>query len=310
LTLRYPINRGTVSDWADVEALWTHAMYNELRIDPRDRPILLTEPARNSRANREKAVEVMFESLHVPGVFLAPQAALSMRACGATTGIVLDCGDGTCHSVPVVDLAVVPHATGRLEIGGRDCTEYLIKLLADDGIHLGSTSSERDLAANIKETTGYVALDYHNELSRPRDSVLATYRMPDAEVVRVSFSRFMCAEPLFDPHLLGKDTAGASRMVVESIEQSEERTKAALAANFVLAGGSTMFRGFPERVTQDLSVLLPPSLRSRVIAPENRHYSAWIGGSQLAAEHEAFCDMCVSKAEFDEAGPACVSHFG
>eukprot|EP01084_Bolivina_argentea_P111426 198806_1 len=43
LSLKYPIAHGIVNNWDDMEKIWHHTFYNELRIEPEDRPILLTE---------------------------------------------------------------------------------------------------------------------------------------------------------------------------------------------------------------------------------------------------------------------------
>jgi actin-related protein len=115
---------------------------------------------------------------------------------------------------------------------------------------------------------------------------------------------------LFEPHLLGKDTPGCSRMIVESIEQAEEPAKAQLASNIVLIGGSSLFTGFPERINHDLAALLPPQYKAHIDAPEGRNFLAWAGASRFAANHEAFCDMCLAKSEYQEKGPNCVGRFG
>jgi hypothetical protein len=160
LTLRYPISHGVVTDWADMEALWTHTFFNELRIDPKERPLLITDQPTATRANREKAAELVFETFGFPGFYFSSHPALALSALGHQTGLVLDAGDGVCHSVPVVNGQPVKHAIGRLDLGGRDCTQFFIKLMTEDSVFLGSTSAERDLAGDIKEAVGFVALDY------------------------------------------------------------------------------------------------------------------------------------------------------
>ncbi len=62
LNLRYPISAGIVTDWQDMEAVWHHTFYNELRVNPNELAgILVTEAPRNPKGNREKMVEVLFE---------------------------------------------------------------------------------------------------------------------------------------------------------------------------------------------------------------------------------------------------------
>ena len=101
LRLRYPIAHGIVTDWDDMEALWRHTYYDRLRVAPEDHNVLLTEPPMNPRKNRECMAQIMFETFSVPGMYVQIQAVLSLYSSGRTTGLVLDCGDGVSHTVPV-----------------------------------------------------------------------------------------------------------------------------------------------------------------------------------------------------------------
>lgn len=134
LKLSYPIESGIVTDWGQMEKVWEYCFSNELRVDPSEHKVLLTEAPSNPKANREKMTSLMFETFQVQGLYVAIQAVLSLYSNGRTTGLVCDSGDGVTHTVPVYEGFSIPHAVKKNFIAGRAITDHMAKLLQADGI--------------------------------------------------------------------------------------------------------------------------------------------------------------------------------
>ncbi|MGH0127981.1 UNVERIFIED_CONTAM: hypothetical protein FKN15_064391 [Acipenser sinensis] len=252
LTLKYPIEHGIITNWDDMEKIWHHTFYNELRVAPEEHPTLLTEAPLNPKANREKMTQIMFETFNVPAMYVAIQAVLSLYASGRTT-------------------------------------------------------AEREIVRDIKEKLCYVALDFENEMATAASSssLEKSYELPDGQVITIGNERFRCPETLFQPSFIGMESAGIHETAYNSIMKCDIDIRKDLYANNVLSGGTTMYPGIADRMQKEITALAPSTMKIKIIAPPERKYSVWIGGSILASL-STFQQMWITKQEYDEAGPSIV----
>jgi len=309
MNLNYPIEHGTVTDWPAMERIWHYTFYTDLRIDPSEHPVLLTEAPLNPRANREKMTEIMFETFNVPALYIATQAVLSLYASGRVTGTVLDIGDGVSHIVPIFEGFALSHAIQRLDLAGRDITHYLKRLLQQNGNNFQSTA-ELEIVRDIKEKLCYVALDPEKEmmLSKKVTGMNKTYMLPDGETVSLGIERFLAPECFFNPAVIGKELPPLDDMIVEAISECDVDLRRDLYSNIVLSGGSTMYPGIKQRLTKEIKEQISETVDVKIIAPPERMYSVWIGRSILSSL-KTFHNMWLTRKEYKELGPQASHRF-
>lgn len=302
VTQTYPIVDGIVSNWDAMETFWTHAFYDQLRVLPEGKSVLVTDSPLNSTLNREKMAQIMFESFSVSAFYVAMQAVLSLYASGRTTGVVVDSGESFTHSVPVYEGIPLRHAIQRTGIAGRRLTDYTWTNLLERGYFVGP--SDRQCVEAVKEELCYIALDYEQELqceADPNYLTAKTYQLPDGKSITMGKDSFRIPEPLFQPSLLGLDIFGVHDATYSSIQKCDIDVQNEFYNNIVLSGGNTMLSGFRDRMVKELTALIPASMGLYIVAPPERRFSAWIGGS-IIGSMGSYRDRWCSKQEYEESG--------
>ena len=303
LKIETPIEHGIVSNWDDMEKVWHHTLYSELRVSPEEHPILMTEASLNPKLNREKMTQIMFEVFNVPCLYVNVQAVLALYSSGRTTGVVLDSGEGISHTVPIYEGYAIPHAIQKILLAGRDLTEYLRIILKERGLDF-TTPAELEIVRDIKETMTVVVSDFNEAMKDAEESHACekNYELPDGRKILIGNERFRCPEILFNPQLANHDLEGVHKYCFDSVMKCDNDVRKDLFANIILSGGSTLFEAMGERLWQEIHALTPSNGRIKVLAPPERLYSVWLGGSILASL-STFQTMWITKQEYDENGP-------
>eukprot|EP00656_Telonema_subtile_P000415 TRINITY_DN10191_c0_g1_i2.p1 TRINITY_DN10191_c0_g1~~TRINITY_DN10191_c0_g1_i2.p1 ORF type:complete len:680 (-),score=63.95 TRINITY_DN10191_c0_g1_i2:5-2044(-) len=309
LVLKWPIEHGVVENWEVMEKIWEHAFEAELGLADLDQSIsgvLLSEAPLNPRQNRERMVQIMFDTFNVSRMYVANQAALAILGSGRTTGLVLDSGEGVTHAVPVYEGYSIPYGVQRNDLAGGDLTELLRRTLTERGVDL-HTSAEQMTVMRMKEQLCYVAMDFEPELEG--FCTEGSYELPDGSSVLLGDEMIRCPELMFNPLVAGKDLPGVHQLVNSSVKKSDSDLQRLLLENILLAGGNSVFRNFPERLQAEVSSLLssPEADAVRVIAPPDRTLSVWLGGAILTSV-STFARMWICRHSDPFANPPLVGY--
>ncbi|KYQ91605.1 actin [Tieghemostelium lacteum] len=306
LDINSPIEHGIVNNWDDFEHLMHHTFYNELKVAPEEHPVLFTEPPWNPKANKEKLTQIAFETFNSPALYVAKDSVLALYASGRVSGTVLSIGHGVTNAISI-DTGYMPlNSVKRMDFGGKEVSNCMASLLTERGYNFG-TRAEMQTVNMIKEQHGFVSLDYEADCQEALSSskMYTQYELCDGNKVLVGSERFRAPEILFTPSLVGYEGCGVHQLVYDSIMGSSIDSRSSLYSDVVINGGSTLFPNFEKRLYNELKLLCPPTVRLKVVAPIERKYSTWIGGSILASL-AVFQQMWVSKEEYDESGPTII----
>ena len=304
-SVKYPIERGIIKNFDDMEVIWNHTFCNELKVNSEDCCVMLSEVCLNPKEKREKMTEILFETFNVSALYCLMQSVLSLYASGRVTGLVIDLGDGVSHTVPVYEGYAFLLSSSRLDLAGRNLTDYLTTLLLESGHNFSSSMgnsniSGHEIVRNIKEKLCYIALDFDEESKKS-----ISYELPDGSKITVGNERFRCPEILFEPNYLGIERDGIHKMAARSIRNCDIDLRGELYSNILLSGGSSMLEGLSERLHKELTTLVPISTNINIISPPERKHSAWIGGSLLSSL-PTFQSMWIRKYDYEESGPSII----
>ena len=303
VSLSEPISEGIVEDFSDLELLLDFIFFlatSKTSYTSDTLPVVLAEPSFNSAPNREHMAEVLFEKFNAPELNMTMQGILSLVGTGRVTGLVLDCGHGSCQTVPVFESYVLPHSIGNLRLGGRDLDVLLAKLIALQDVSLAKTS-DREVLRRIKHEMCFCRKSADASFSANS----MNFKLPDGQqIISLAEERFIVPEALFSPSLVGAEGNGLGALVAECIKNSPIDLTKPLVSNIILSGGCSLFENFPNRLTAEVKqrVSANMSREVRIVANEDRLLSTWNGGKAFADLRESFMDRWMTRAEYEEFG--------
>lgn len=161
---------------------------------------------------RNSFFQVMFEKFQTQFFYVPVSAQLVMYSVGRVSGIVLDSGDGVTYISPIFEGFSIPEGNTRINIGGRDLNEYLMRIL--DNV------TDGEIARDIKEKLCYVSPD-----GAAGSQGKAVYKLPDGRELTLDKERYKVPEALFHPTYLGLNTLGVHKLIQNSISKCENDTR-------------------------------------------------------------------------------------
>jgi len=190
-----------------------------------------------------------------------------------------------------------------MDMGGQDLTRHLWQKIREENPHIRNDVDLDWVKTYIKEKKCYVAEDFDAQLKEANDSTKKDIiELPGGGHIKIDIGNlaFRVPEALFQPAKIGKSYAGIHERIYHSINKCDQDIRKDLYKNIVLSGGTTMFRKMQDRLRKEIVALAPSGSGANPLAPAERKYSVWIGGSIIAALG-SFDKMWVTKQEFQEA---------
>ncbi|KAI9510436.1 actin family [Russula earlei] len=341
-----PMSEGLITDFKPIPYLIRYALKDVLRCKPEDHPVLVTEPAWNTPANRERMAEIMFEEFDVPAFYIANTGVLNAFAAGKGSALVIDIGHSTASVTPVVDgfvlrkglvhsalpQLVYAHAKHTLITSYKHPAVQLFshQLIANKSpVEAGSPPRFTVREDRLSKTTPSLASYYENrEVEEWVQTVagvldqgwneqaasqrpLRHYEFPTGFNTYFGPERFQVGE-LFFAH--SRDLVSSNphlprtipSLISQALAACDPDMRQVLMGNVVLAGGGSLFAGFGERLNNELVRNFP---HVKIHAPGNpaeRRYGGWLGGSILASLG-TFHQLWISKEEWQEHGKPIVA---
>lgn len=324
------MKESTVQNFDAANDMWTYMFKDQLRISAAEHPLMITEPVWNQAGQREKTLEIAFESLNVPASYLLKGAVAAAFAAGKSTALVIDIGHGVTTVTPVHDGLVLKRGMQKQAFAGAALNKIVSDIFNERQVEVlshfsvkkkGQPETGKDAVLNSPTglTNSFLQAERTRIVEEFKESMLQVYETTYDESAaeqrpsrKFEFAtgrqevfkgeRFRISEALFT----SDDTrASLQEMIKTAISSTEVDIRPMLLQNIVITGGSSLIPGLEARLQTELAQLYPGA-KLRITAAGNtveRKCAGWLGGSILASLG-TFHQLWISKAEWDEHGPS------
>jgi len=309
---------------------------------------LLTYSPVSTKAEVKKSFEILLETIECQSLYFEMSEVLSLYSSGSTSGLVVSSGHDMTYSVPIFEGKVISPGISHSAFGGKHTTDFLATLMQSRGYTMTTHAEMgivRDMKEKLTSVAGNLDLwlacmdskipyrdmvlnslvgqwgEELNPISKiisqylpkelvPQSRRCRHYELPSGTLISIEKEQFECPELLFNPSMyqkLDQNHKGIHELASSSISACDAEIQKAMSKTIVLSGGNTMFEGIQERLNDEIA-MLQPDHEVAVVAPPDRKYSSWIGGSILS-RLTTFHDLWIEKSDYEEIGSSIVDRF-
>jgi centractin len=295
--LKYPLSHGIFNNSEDISSIFEY-IYSNLDMsitEIKEHPVLIAEPLLNPQENRRNIAKVLFDTYKIEQIFFASQPILSLFSTSSTSGAVLESGDGVTQSCIIYEGYTIPGSYKRINLGGKEVTEYLQYLLNKKGHELRNSDGFQ-ITKKIKEELCEICSPENENKLEPKN-----YTLPDDSILEIGDERRLAPEILFNPLIREYEYPGIQEILAESINKTNVDLKLQLYGSILLSGGNTNIKGMKERIYKEIKKLAPKKAKIRLHTPSNPENCCWIGGN-IISSLEISKEMWISVKEYMEKG--------
>ena len=295
--LKYPLSHGIFNNSEDISSIFEY-IYSNLDMsitEIKEHPVLIAEPLLNPQENRRNIAKVLFDTYKIEQIFFASQPILSLFSTSSTSGAVFESGDGVTQSCIIYEGYTIPGSYKRINLGGKEVTEYLQYLLNKKGHELRNSDGFQ-ITKKIKEELCEICSPENENKLEPKN-----YTLPDDSILEIGDERRLAPEILFNPLIREYEYPGIQEILAESINKTNVDLKLQLYGSILLSGGNTNIKGMKERIYKEIKKLAPKKAKIRLHTPSNPENCCWIGGN-IISSLEISKEMWISVKEYMEKG--------
>lgn len=255
--LKYPLSHGIFNNSEDISSIFEY-IYSNLDMsitEIKEHPVLIAEPLLNPQENRRNIAKVLFDTYKIEQIFFASQPILSLFSTSSTSGAVLESGDGVTQSCIIYEGYTIPGSYKRINLGGKEVTEYLQYLLNKKGHELRNSDGFQ-ITKKIKEELCEICSPENENKLEPKN-----YTLPDDSILEIGEERRLAPEILFNPLIREYEYPGIQEILAESINKTNVDLKLQLYGSILLSGGNTNIKGMKERIYKEIKKLAPKKLK-------------------------------------------------